>query len=255
MKKLLGLLFEDEEVVEEEFIVEPTSTPLPLSREEKKPVQQALPIQNHGDGFVGTEQGTLTRVSEESDGLTIHTNKPNVKEEPKPEAKKISMNVDELVEAKTVPAKQKRDMGTQMPRGKATKAQGYDFTPVISPIFGVDEKIANAVTPTTTMKKAADSHIGTIISPMYGMDKEAEPTIDPVAHTHAKPTESEMSAERDMVNLTLDDILARTAAISGKKNEDVVHFDVDSDEDSEEFYSGKKVINTRNMSLFDDEGE
>ncbi|MEG2329573.1 hypothetical protein [Anaerorhabdus sp.] len=262
MKKLMGLLFEDEEVIEEEIIDEPVSTPLPLKREEKKHVQQSQPIQQQPVQRVEkqrvVEQPTPIRVYEESDGLSIPTNKHVVKEEPKPEAKKISMDVDDLIAAKATPVRQTRETVVTPNKKKAAMSSGYEFSPVISPIFGVDEKDANAVIPTSPMKKVGDSHIGTIISPMYGMDKDAEPTVAPVNTKNVKATESEIKAERDMINLTLDDILARTAAISGKKkNVEQPTFDeiVAYQEETEEVYSDKKVINNRNMSLFDEDGE
>lgn len=260
MKKLMGLLFEDEEVIEEEEIIEePISAPLPLKREEKRQVHQPQQPVHHIEKQRPVEQPTTIRVYEESDGLSIPTNKHVVKEEPKPEAKKISMDIDELVAAKATPVKQTREANV-VPKKKAAMSSGYEFTPVISPIFGVDEKDANAVIPTSPKKKVGDSHIGTIISPMYGIDKDAEPTSAPINAPKSKPTESEIKAERDMINLTLDDILARTAAISGKKAkaveqptfEDIASYEEETDE---EIYSDKKVINNRNMSLFDEDGE
>ncbi|MEG0076328.1 hypothetical protein [Anaerorhabdus sp.] len=247
MKKLMGLLFEEEEVIEEEEVYEePTPAPLPLKREEKKVVQQPK------KQVQPQPQQTQTRVvqqakpllsTESVDGLNIPN--PHTKvvvEEPKPESKKISMNIDDLVEVKQVVKHQ--EVQTQVTK-KKQMPMGYEFTPVISPIFGVDEKDAEAVIPTAPKKKIGDSHIGTIISPMYGVDKTAEPDATKLETSKSsKPTETEMKAEKDVINLTLDDILARTAALSGKK--------ATIEEDEEVEYVEKKVINNRNLSLFDD---
>ncbi|MEG0177863.1 hypothetical protein [Anaerorhabdus sp.] len=248
MKKLMGLLFEEEEVIEEEEVYEDVApTPLPLKREEKKVVREQHATEQVRKPVQAQSATPKPLLSSESiDGLQI----PNphakvVTEEPKPESKKISMNVDELVEVKQV-VKQRQEAVTSSK--KKTYTTTYEFTPVISPIFGVDEKDAEAIIPTSPKKKVGDSKIGTVISPMYGIDKTAEPNAAKLeAAKSTKATEKEIKAERDMINLTLDDILARTAALSGKK--------VDNAELEEEEYSEKKVINSRNMSLFDDENE
>lgn len=243
MKKLMGLLFEEEEVVEEEEVFEEQiSTPLPLKREEKKVVQQPKrQVQPQAQQVVQQPKPLLS--SESVDGLNIPNPHARVLvEEPKPESKKISMTIDDLVEVK--PVVKQHEAPTQVSKKKQMQT-GYEFTPVISPIFGVDEKDAEAVIPTAPKKKIGDSRIGTIISPMYGVDKTAEPDTTKLetSKTH-KATETEIKAERDVINLTLDDILARTAALSGRKNE--------MEEIEEVEYTEKRVINNRNMSLFDD---
>ncbi|MDD2591677.1 MAG: hypothetical protein PHG99_03110 [Erysipelotrichaceae bacterium] len=53
----------------------------------------------------------------------------------------------------------------------------YQFTPIISPIFGVDEKHQPQKAKKTTIKPIIDntSAIGTIISPIYGLEIQRSP--------------------------------------------------------------------------------
>lgn len=246
MKKLMGLLFEDEEVIEEEiFDDEPVSRPLPLRKEEKK-------VQNH-TAEVSHEQKPILRNAISAEGTNAGRElkrSTNVEltpvSEPKPEPKRISMDIDDLTGDKVHPSK---TVTAAKPLKKDIKG-GYEFSPVISPIFGVDEKDSDAVIPTKTKKKTSDSHIGTIISPMYGVDKDAEPEHIEV-HTMPAMKQERQDTHQEIVNLTLDDILARTAAISGKAKTRSVEVNEEDEDDS--LFAEKQVINSRNISLFDEE--
>lgn len=243
MKKLMGLLFEEEEVIEEEiFEDEPISHPLPLRKEEKRsaPKQQTHTADVHKPllkNAISAEETNTVKELKRSTNVELEPIS-----EPKPEPKRISMDIDDLTGAKAHPTK---TVATK-PIKKEIKG-GYEFSPVISPIFGVDEKDTDAVIPTKSKKKVSDSRIGTIISPMYGVDKDAEPEL---VEVHSMPSlkKEKIVHDQEIVNLTLDDILARTAAISGKTKEKEIF---DTEDDS--LFSEKKVINSRNISLFDEE--
>ena len=107
---------------------------------------------------------------------------------------------------------------TQKPKKPSKPA--YQFQPVISPIFGVDEKDMTALK--NTAKKAAeamaendedDGNITPVISPIYG---SAEPLAAKKAETHAKaaPARKEEpvatanpTADEEIPDFSLDDIL------------------------------------------------
>ena len=107
---------------------------------------------------------------------------------------------------------------TQKPKKPSKPA--YQFQPVISPIFGVDEKDMTALK--NTAKKAAeamaendedDGNITPVISPIYG---STEPLAAKKAETHAKaaPARKEEpvatanpTADEEIPDFSLDDIL------------------------------------------------
>ena len=122
----------------------------------------------------------------------------------------------------------------QKPARQASKPanKGYQFQPVISPIFGVDEKDMNALKTTTTKISEAkrakiDPNVSPIISPMYGMNQEDKPSS--IQNTVRKSNAQEAilvspqakKAEDEIPEFSLDDILktrdeefAQTAAAS-----------------------------------------
>ena len=102
-------------------------------------------------------------------------------------------------------------------RTTVTNAQGksYEFRPVISPIFGVDEKDMNAISTTAKIAEAGkpDMHVSKVISPIYGTSRQAEPIS--IQNTVEKSNEletliarhEEQKAETDIPDFSLDDIL------------------------------------------------
>ncbi len=66
--------------------------------------------------------------------------------------------------------------------------EDYEFTPVISPIFGVlGEKSQPAKTPALKKASPAKSSLGTVISPIYGMDKPQEDKVEEIPDRLDKP--------------------------------------------------------------------
>ncbi len=235
-KKLIDLLFGEEEKEEyyEEVIVEE-----PLK--ELKPMEKKEDIKNQ-EKVVNTvqEEKKEKKLAQEGlDGLEVGSKKEIISE-PKPEPRRISLDIDDLEEKKKVALKaQARQKSKYNGRGE------YEFTPVISPIFGADEETDEVTTPNVPKKKVDNK--GDVLSPIYGMRPATKEEALPVRVLGKKSSDAqEEKAEKDIVNLTLDEILSRTAAITGQEVEA-------KDSSEEKIYEEKKVINSRNMSLFDDE--
>ncbi len=221
--KILDMLFGEEE--KEEYYEESYEEYIPKQKEEK-PVEipRAPKVEK-----VTSEQTSNVAITKEL-----------IKEEMKPEPRRISLDIDDLEEKKSKPITPV-NQPTQARRNKME----YEFGPVISPIFGADGKNKTAITPipvkSTTSKSA-------VLSPIHGLSqpKKEVPLPTKVLGKQRQQSQSEKE-DQGLVNLTLDEILSRTASLSGKetKDESTVHNPSD--------YEEKKIINSRNMSLFDEE--
>ena len=121
------------------------------------------------------------------------------------------------VQKKTQPAGKK----AKDPQEKKASRPVYEFQPVISPIFGVDEKDLNALKTTTSKLNQAEKerarkndNISPIISPIYGRDQEDSPvTIQKSVEKsnimeQMTVTAEKAQAEEEIPNFSLDDILS-----------------------------------------------
>lgn len=140
---------------------------------------------------------------------------PAVVEKPK----SIGLTIDELSgESKPQPAPvaSRKQAAQVAKKDKPRKpAAVYEFQPVISPIFGVDEKdvdqLQTSGKPSRTSGREDNSP--KVISPMYGTNLEAEPSS--IQTTVEKSDEIErlsmtsekVEAEDDVPEFSLDDIL------------------------------------------------
>ncbi|MEA5026254.1 hypothetical protein SDC9_116902 [bioreactor metagenome] len=81
----------------------------------------------------------------------------------------------------------------------SVKENNYDFTPIISPMFGVDEKHQPQRAPVPEIKPEVknNSALGTIISPIYGMELRTQTSVA------GKMT----SLDEPVVNIDLKDML------------------------------------------------
>ncbi len=249
-KKLTDLLFEEDDVMDEEEIEETVV---------KKPVKQSKTIKK-------TETVVEKPIVSETKVVETVVKEEIVEEKPK----SLGIVIDELqeikpVEQKTVEKIKPRVVDTNRPTNlvkptqrprviPSNKPEGkynYEFTPVISPIFGINEKDVDAVIPTNPNKKKTitDSRIGTVISPMYGIDRDNEPDSIFGKVSPKVNTVSEKEAEEELVNFSLDDILAKR---DNESNLDKTKFFKTSELDE---FDRTTVFNNHNMSLFDDENE
>ena len=303
LKKLQNLLFEDEDVVEEQEIDgedEETETVKPVKKNKKhkaapaveeaapkaaaKPemhriyVTQAVPVQN------GASKPEAARV-QSSGSVFRDAAQPaarvqeEVRPEPRkaePEAKSIGLSVDDVVGNKKPAAAGAYE--NQRPKTAAKKSTGktaYEFTPVISPIFGVDEKDMDAVQNTakkiTKVNSEHKSEVPDIISPMYGVSQDAVPSM--VQKTVERSNEMEKmsfnstkaAAEQSVPEFSLDDILkVRDEQFAEEVKQNTAEGNLGSIDDAlrqaeddsakpEEDIDQTVVINSRNLSLFDDD--
>lgn len=171
-------------------------------------------------------------------------------EEVIPEPRKISLDITELEER--VISRGRTEFSAPIPPQPKKAKFEYEFSPVISPMFGANEKDVEAVAPMAVKKKSAYNKTG-VLSPIHGFteEKKEAPLPTRVLGTPARSQEAKQE-EKDVVKLTLDEILSRTASLSAETNSP--SYDHKEEEiSSERKYEEKQVINNRNMSLFDEE--
>lgn len=302
LKKLQNLLFEDEDVVEEQEIdgedeEEETVKPVKKNKKHKaapavaeeapkaaaKPemhridVTQAVPVQNGAKPEAARVQnsGSVFRDAAQPAARVQEEVRPEPRKA-EPEAKSIGLSVDDVVGTKKPAAGAYEN---QRPKTAAKKTAGktaYEFTPVISPIFGVDEKDMDAVQNTakkiTKVNSEHKSEVPDIISPMYGVSQDAVPSM--VQKTVERSNEMEKmsfnstkaAAEQNVPEFSLDDILkVRDEQFAEEVKQNTAEGSLGSIDDAlrqaEEDDSAKPeedidqtvVINSRNLSLFDDD--
>ena len=180
IKKLMSLIFEEEVVdeVEEEPVPVRRSNPAkPAVKPEAKP---AVPLPQEVKAVY-----LDTRKEKEKE--------PAVKKEPSSKLGKMTIAEDKPVKKKPVRVEPKED---------------YEFTPVISPIFGVlGEKSQPAKTPAAKKVSPVKSSLGTVISPIYGMDKPQEDKVEEIAERLDKPAAA--VKEEPLINVSLDELLQK----------------------------------------------
>lgn len=197
LKKFKDLFFEEEEYeeivddgIEEEPVVavEPVFQDIRLDKEEKeeKPV-----VEEVDEEKVEPKKSELLTIAPSKDKPKPSQSKPTVK---KPEVTNLNVS----------------------------KKADYEFTQVISPIYGLKstQDQTQPVVKKMNPKKvsALKSPIGTVLSPMYGVYEE-----NPMVH--------EVEVEPELVDMKVDDFLDKKET---KKPE-------------------TKTVNVVNLSLFDDE--
>ena len=225
LRKIQDLLF-DEEIDDEDIDDEPTEETQTVIEEAPKPAPRPVYQAPAPKPAVPEQprQTTMQRI-DVTQNVPVAEPKPapapkteSVWGEPEPakaEKKSLGITLDE----KPAEKKPVKPAPAPKPARKEEKPAkpAYQFQPVISPIFGVDEKDINALKTTTNKiteqaKAKIDKNVSPIISPMYG--KNAEESILSVH----KPEEQEVVAETDfsavkaaaddeIPEFSLDDIL------------------------------------------------
>ena len=224
LKKLQNLLFEDDD--EDEDDIEEEEAPAP--RSVKKPAERKPePVPEHRETVQPAQKPSIQRIDVTQQVPTVNdraAEKPVQgsvfrQEQPKPAEKKPSIGI--TVDEKPKASVKKRAVPQKKPEKKEEKKdtrQNYQFRPVISPIFGVDEKDMNALKNTTSRinnveKEKKDPNISPIISPMYGVDEEDQPSMvgDTVERSEVNEkvvgNAHNFQAEDDIPEFSLDDIL------------------------------------------------
>jgi len=216
LKKLQNLLFEDDdEFVEDNTEAEQVSASAPV----KPAVQpQVTPVEETAQIPVQPEL-----VSEIPPVPTIPVEPAPVKtssvfldNEPK---KSTMINLDD---EDSKPVEKKPVAKSEVKREEVKPSKEYRFNPVISPIFGIDEKDMDAVKTTTsklTEKEKAkfEKNVTPILSPMYGIavEKPVKPVVkveESVMTETVKKSEPvkipSPTIEDEIPEFSLDDILS-----------------------------------------------
>lgn len=228
LKKLQNLLFEDDEDdylddEEPEEVEQPAAVrPARTAAEQVRPVEQPQPQQE--EPVQTKEQPHMNRI--DVTGFVpvqeARPEQPPVQQPVKEEKKTLGITADgykaseKTKSVRTVkPARAK----TQKPAKKTSQKTVYEFQPVISPIFGVDEKDLTALK--TTTKKVAqisaqaedDGNITPVISPIYGSTQKNTAAEEPEEESRTSVSEASAKqpvsspAEDEIPEFSLDDIL------------------------------------------------
>lgn len=220
-KKLSNLLFEDEELEEEVEFEESYELDKKKALPKEKPIEVATPIRRID---VEPAMKEPTPVKPTTDSVFAHVSEPVIKPAPRVEpvvekAKPLGITVDELTPAAPVKPAVKKPVSKPVSKKpvEKKKKQGsvYEFRPVISPMFGVDEKDMNTAATTAQMVASSENKdtMAKVISPIYGSDVSAEPTrIQPTVEESNKAedlisTPTTKKVEDDIPAFSLDDIL------------------------------------------------
>ena len=222
LNKLKNLLFEDDdEFVEDNTEAEQVNASAPVTpavQPEASSLQQTAKIP------------VITEQAPEIPAVPALPVEPETVAKPEPvksssvfldnEPKKSTMiNLDD---EDSKPVEKKPAAKPEVKREEVKPSKEYRFNPVISPIFGIDEKDMDAVKTTTsklTEKEKAkfEKNVTPILSPMYGIavEKPVKPAIkveEPVAVAAVKKSEPvtipSPTVEDEIPEFSLDDILS-----------------------------------------------
>ena len=216
LKKLQNLLFEDDdEFVEDNTEAEQVSASAPVTpavQPQVTPVEETAQIPVQPEPVSEIPPVPTTPVETEP----VKTSSVFLDNEPK---KSTMINLDD---EDSKPVEKKPAVKPEVKREEVKPSKEYRFNPVISPIFGIDEKDMDAVKTTTsklTEKEKAkfEKNVTPILSPMYGIavEKPVKPTIkveEPVVTATVKKSEPvtipSPTVEDEIPEFSLDDILS-----------------------------------------------
>ena len=215
LKKLQNLLFEDDdEFVEDNTEAEQVNASAPVTpavQPQVTPVEETAQIPVQPEPVSEIPPVPTTPVEPEP----VKTSSVFLDNEPK---KSTMINLDD---EDSKPVEKKPAVKPEVKREEVKPSKEYRFNPVISPIFGIDEKDMDAVKTTTsklTEKEKAkfEKNVTPILSPMYGIavEKPVKPAIkveEPVAVAAVKKSEPvtipSPTVEDEIPEFSLDDIL------------------------------------------------
>ncbi|MBR3343535.1 MAG: hypothetical protein IKG34_04980 [Solobacterium sp.] len=273
LKKLQSLLFEEEEIEEEETVEEPEPQPEPVRKRRK----ETRPEPAETEQVQAETKTTMQRIDVTQPLQTIGSAVPAANESvfkpAEPEKPKgLGLTVDELEgtakqQAQPEPAKPAAPVPAKPSRQRKS---GYDFSPVISPIFGVDETDMNAVKATVGSRrgKKDDENVSKVISPIYGAAKEEESplastpkpsaTMKPVQRAEESVFNAPQSAapaaaaaDDDVPEFSLDDILRVGDEQYAKDNRMVMQsLFPDLDGSDEDVPDETTVVDSRNVTPY-----
>ena len=216
LKKLQNLLFEDDdEFVEDNTEAEQVSASAPVKpavQPQVTPVEETAQIPVQPEPVSEIPPVPTTPV----EPAPVKTSSVFLDNEPK---KSTMINLDD---EDSKPVEKKPAVKSEVKREEVKPSKEYRFNPVISPIFGIDEKDMDAVKTTTsklTEKEKAkfEKNVTPILSPMYGIavEKPVKPVVkveESVMTETVKKSEPvkipSPTIEDEIPEFSLDDILS-----------------------------------------------
>ncbi len=216
LKKLQNLLFEDDdEFVEDNTEAEQVSASAPV-----KPAVQPQVTSVEETAQIPVQPESVSEIPPVPtipvEPAPVKTSSVFLDNEPK---KSTMINLDD---EDSKPVEKKPAVKSEVKREEVKPSKEYRFNPVISPIFGIDEKDMDAVKTTTsklTEKEKAkfEKNVTPILSPMYGIavEKPAKPVVkveESVMTETVKKSEPvkipSPTIEDEIPEFSLDDILS-----------------------------------------------
>ena len=216
LKKLQNLLFEDDdEFVEDNTEAEQVSASAPV-----KPAVQPQVTSVEETAQIPVQPESVSEIPPVPtipvEPAPVKTSSVFLDNEPK---KSTMINLDD---EDSKPVEKKPVAKSEVKREEVKPSKEYRFNPVISPIFGIDEKDMDAVKTTTsklTEKEKAkfEKNVTPILSPMYGIavEKPVKPAVkveEPVVTAAVKKSEPvtipSPTVEDEIPEFSLDDILS-----------------------------------------------
>ncbi len=221
LKKLQNLLFEDDdEFVEDNTEAEQVAASAPVTaavQPEASSLQQTakIPVQTEQAPEIPAVPALPVEPETVAEPEPVKTSSVFLDNEPK---KSTMINLDD---EDSKPVEKKPAAKPEVKREEVKPSKEYRFNPVISPIFGIDEKDMDAVKTTTsklTEKEKAkfEKNVTPILSPMYGIavEKPVKPAVkveEPVVTAAVKKSEPvtipSPTVEDEIPEFSLDDIL------------------------------------------------
>lgn len=266
LKKLQNLLFEEDDdmddEIEESHVEKKEVQPQREVREEKPVVPQpvAQPKQEPVLKRIDVTQSIPVKPVQDVPAPSFDSlfSEPEEKKEVEKKQPKLGIVLDETVKPVSKPQQPQQAKPSKPKEKQAPKVKpGYEFKPVISPIFGVDEKDLTAV-KNTTRKYAApekiksDKNVSSIISPMYGKDEDDAQGM--IANSVEKSEINEkiignvnhFKAEEDIPEFSLDDILLvrdNSSAMDDTKPSQIIF----PDDDDTTVIDKRKISNLKDV--------
>ena len=222
LKKLQNLLFEDDdEFVEDNTEAEQVAASAPVTaavQPEASSLQQTakIPVQTEQVPEIPAVPALPVEPVTAAEPESVKSSSVFLDNEPK---KSTMINLDD---EDSKPVEKKPAAKPEVKREEVKPSKEYRFNPVISPIFGIDEKDMDAVKTTTsklTEKEKAkfEKNVTPILSPMYGIavEKPVKPAVkveEPVVTAAVKKSEPvtipSPTVEDEIPEFSLDDILS-----------------------------------------------
>ena len=222
LKKLQNLLFEDDdEFVEDNTEAEQVAASAPVTpavKPETSSLQQTakIPVQTEQAPEIPAVPALPVEPETVAKPEPVKSSSVFLDNEPK---KSTMINLDD---EDSKPVEKKPVAKPEVKREEVKPSKEYRFNPVISPIFGIDEKDMDAVKTTTsklTEKEKAkfEKNVTPILSPMYGIavEKPVNPAVkveEPVVTAAVKKSEPvtipSPTVEDEIPEFSLDDILS-----------------------------------------------